>query len=617
MKKKQHKALQEIKKRFNSGTSKAMKDSIKLYAANSSNIILSKHKSASLSSNKSKLSIVEGNIPELAKPDRNNSELAARKQPLAGALAQQSAKKQPLIGAPAQESLPSKLKSILKKSPSASVSKAKTNEMLVSKVDGKKKMKKEKSCNEKNEMNRDISSVKPPKVKKLAPLLPVKKKLESPYQSMAQHVAKAIPLAQSSAGRIQMKKGGSTKIQPITALLQKLDDIDDTRLRGAQVMSYLLAPHSISEFFGTYWEKKHLLIKRNNSNYMNGLFSTQIFDNVLRNDYVEYTKNLDVTSYSEGVRQTHNPVGRAYPPVVWDYFSNGCSLRMLNPQTFHKPVWQILAALQDFMGSFCGANVYLTPAETQGFAPHWDDIEAFVIQLEGKKRWRVYEPRKECEVLPRYSSLNLSQEEVGSPVLDVVLEEGDLLYFPRGFIHQGEATADTHSLHVTISSYQKNAWVDLFEKLLTPDALAHITPSCTALREGLPRGCFEYMGTMAAAISLNTVNQACGKKRSNNSSQQSLAATDVRAKKRKLFKEKVVSLMVERILSDATIDRAVDCLAQQFVRVALPLPITELEVVRTVSGDGESWGPKGVEGRVEIDPSTRVRLLGALAIRLE
>lgn len=36
---------------------------------------------------------------------------------------------------------------------------------------------------------------------------------------------------------------------------------------------------------------------------------------------------------------------------------------------------------------------YLTPAGTQGFAPHYDDIEAFVVQLEGKKHWRVYNPR--------------------------------------------------------------------------------------------------------------------------------------------------------------------------------------------------------------------------------
>ena len=36
---------------------------------------------------------------------------------------------------------------------------------------------------------------------------------------------------------------------------------------------------------------------------------------------------------------------------------------------------------------------YLTPANSQGFAPHYDDIEAFVLQLEGRKHWRVYAPK--------------------------------------------------------------------------------------------------------------------------------------------------------------------------------------------------------------------------------
>ena len=31
---------------------------------------------------------------------------------------------------------------------------------------------------------------------------------------------------------------------------------------------------------------------------------------------------------------------------------------------------------------------------------------------------------------------NLSAEELGEPILDVVLEPGDLLYFPRGTYHQ-------------------------------------------------------------------------------------------------------------------------------------------------------------------------------------
>ena len=33
-----------------------------------------------------------------------------------------------------------------------------------------------------------------------------------------------------------------------------------------------------------------------------------------------FTENLDVTSYENGKRETHNPVGRAFAPVVWDYY---------------------------------------------------------------------------------------------------------------------------------------------------------------------------------------------------------------------------------------------------------------------------------------------------------
>ena len=100
---------------------------------------------------------------------------------------------------------------------------------------------------------------------------------------------------------------------------------------------------------------------------------------------------------------------------------------------------------------------YLTPANSQGFAPHYDDIEAFILQLEGRKHWKIYQPRSGEEVLPRFSSGrtrkqsididlevllyplfigNFTEDDIGKPFLEVVLEPGDLLYFPRGFIHQ-------------------------------------------------------------------------------------------------------------------------------------------------------------------------------------
>merc|ERR1712096_521186 len=166
---------------------------------------------------------------------------------------------------------------------------------------------------------------------------------------------------------------------------------------------------------------------------------------------------------------------------------------MLNPQTFHNGVWRLCSTLQDHFQNMVGANVYLTPPGTQGFAPHWDDVEVFMLQLEGKKHWKIYSPRNKEETLPRFSSANLEQDEVGAPIIEVDLEPGDMIYMPRGTIHQGNCLSEEHSLHITISTYQMNSWTDLLEKLL-PAALTAASQEDLQFRQGLPRDFLLNMG---------------------------------------------------------------------------------------------------------------------------
>lgn len=35
---------------------------------------------------------------------------------------------------------------------------------------------------------------------------------------------------------------------------------------------------------------------------------------------IHFGVNLDITSYRDDKRETHNPDGRAYAPVVWDFY---------------------------------------------------------------------------------------------------------------------------------------------------------------------------------------------------------------------------------------------------------------------------------------------------------
>lgn len=236
-----------------------------------------------------------------------------------------------------------------------------------------------------------------------------------------------------------------------------------------------------------------------------------------------------------------------------------------------------------------GANIYLTPPGTQGFAPHFDDVEVFILQLEGKKRWRLYEPRTSNEKLARFSSPNFSQSEIGSPCLDATLEAGDMLYFPRGTIHQGNCFEDIHSLHITISCHQMNTIGDLLQKIV-PAALETALAECVDFRRGLPTNYLSYMG---------------------------VANSDKTSKERSAFLGKIQKLM-SKLFTYAPVDAGVDQLGKRLMQDSLPPCLTEREKKRCVQGDGEKWhaGKGTVVNRVEIDPDTEIRLLRANCLRL-
>ncbi|XP_069787027.1 ribosomal oxygenase 1 isoform X2 [Narcine bancroftii] len=375
----------------------------------------------------------------------------------------------------------------------------------------------------------------------------------------------------------------------LSILLRDLRHIQNSKERAIKLFDWLIAPVASRKFFSDIWEKTPALIRRHNTNYYKGLFSSEEFDRILREDIVNFGVNLDVTSYLDGEKEVHTPIGRALPMVVWEFYKNGCSLRMLNPQVFSGTIWNILSILQEAFGSMVGANVYLTPPGNQGFAPHYDDIEAFVIQLEGAKSWRVYDPRSVEEVLPSVSSGNFNQQELGTPIMNTVLEAGDVLYFPRGFIHQANCTPDTHSLHITISTYQKNTWGDVLRKLF-PAALEWAIEDDIEFREGLPLDYMEYMGV-----------------------QNSEREGDPR---RQVFNKKIYSLM-KKLLKYAPIDAAVDQKAKDFIHDCLPPVLTKEELACTVYSSPVRWRNGGPHNTVlPLRGSTRIRMLRSNIARL-
>ncbi|XP_060823443.1 ribosomal oxygenase 1 [Bombus pascuorum] len=417
-----------------------------------------------------------------------------------------------------------------------------------------------------------------------------KRKLRNPVLMVNSGVAKMKHIKQTQQKQIKSKRLIKRNTRETASancnVTQK--NHENPLITSRSMFEWLIHPMNVEDFLKNNWERTPVHVKRNFHTYYKLLMSTSMLDAILRESYILFTKNIDITSYENGIRETHNPVGRAVPSVVWDYYMNGCSVRMLNPQTYIRKLHSLNATLQEFFGCFVGANCYLTPPNSQGFAPHYDDIEAFILQIEGKKRWRLYKPRNVNEYLPRYSSKNFSQSEIGEPMLDTVVNAGDLLYLPRGTIHQGETIDNTHSLHITLSVYQKNSWGDFLEKLL-PNALTTAIEADCEFRRGLP---IDYL-------------RQCG-----------FAYSDIQNSDKNEFKKRIIHLF-NKLIEYIDIDKAADLMAKNHIHDYLPPVISESEQKCSAIQDGEKMTENGiVENRVVIELDTRIRLLRSHCIRL-
>lgn len=175
------------------------------------------------------------------------------------------------------------------------------------------------------------------------------------------------------------------------------------------------------------------------------------------------------------------------PDKVRRLYADGASIVL---QALHRtwpPVVELGQQLATDLGHPTQVNAYLTPAQNQGFAAHYDVHDVFVLQVHGTKHWRSHPP---VLALPhRDEPWNDRAEEVGAaaaatPLLEVQLRPGDVLYLPRGYVHAARACG-VASLHLTIGIHP---WTGrhLADALLA--AAAEVLRDSPVVRAALPIG---------------------------------------------------------------------------------------------------------------------------------
>jgi|CXWL01.1.fsa_nt_gi ribosomal protein L16 Arg81 hydroxylase len=264
----------------------------------------------------------------------------------------------------------------------------------------------------------------------------------------------------------------------------------DVSANADATLRRLIEPISCDDFFKNRYERAPFFVSRESPDYFQDLLRLKDVDHMLGTGFLS---SKTVRLVREGEETSTTEMDR---DTVFRHFDEGGTVIFNALQSHWPPLAELCARLEESLSLRMQANVYLTPREGQGFAAHYDTHDVFILQLEGRKVWRIYDDP--MVTLPLGDQAFKKTPQRQKPLHGPLREErevsvGDLIYIPRGFVHEARASNAT-SMHVTLGLHPVT-WGDLFR-----EALGALVKKDVRFRRGLPTGFATQAHARQAAI---------------------------------------------------------------------------------------------------------------------
>lgn len=240
-------------------------------------------------------------------------------------------------------------------------------------------------------------------------------------------------------------------------------------------LKMLIDPVGEQTFFSEYWETKPLHVARGAPQHYSPILSGHDIDYIISTACLLRNSSVEMLGEAADGREVSRFPDRA--GAVYKAYREGASIRVRGAHRYWKPVWMLCQRLRQLLSFPVRANLYCTPAGSRALHRHYDEHDVFVLQIAGRKHWRVFEspvklPLQFAPLLHfesaddkdsyrRAPQVKEIVERMGdaSPTHELTMEAGDLLYLPRGFVHEAW-TEDKLSAHLTVGAHALT-WIDL------------------------------------------------------------------------------------------------------------------------------------------------------------
>jgi ribosomal protein L16 Arg81 hydroxylase len=221
--------------------------------------------------------------------------------------------------------------------------------------------------------------------------------------------------------------------------------------RSLPILSRLIHPIDVVKFQQEHWDERPLVVHRGDRGYFSDLLTLDDMDRILSlsnpgESNILLVNKTRAVPVAEMVKSTGRNSDVNMLEELYGRYRSGWTVVVRAIQWRWEPLRQLTTALGGEMGAGVSANLYLTPAGSQGFTAHYDTHDVFLAQIYGTKHWRLaMNPYR----LPLPKQGYQESQPEPDPELECNLSAGDILYMPRGTIHWA-TSQETASLHITL-----------------------------------------------------------------------------------------------------------------------------------------------------------------------
>lgn len=259
-------------------------------------------------------------------------------------------------------------------------------------------------------------------------------------------------------------------------------------------LSWMISPTDVEDFKIDNWERRFFAIERNCPNYYANLFSLTEADSLLSTTSLQSSWIRIVNQGKETPLRTLQSTGLGPRATLLESLyaqhRDGSTLVMQSIHERCHAVKNLCQSLAKELSANIHVNVYLTPPDNGGLATHYDTHDVFVLQIHGSKHWKVYDRPTQ---LPLTSQPFKSDEaQVDNLFKELILQQGDMMYLPRG-VHHAAVAGESTSMHLTIGIHTIT-WGAVFL-----GAMQELICKDRRFRESLPPGFATKTGTFSTA----------------------------------------------------------------------------------------------------------------------